>query len=261
VLEVLAERSSDVSLVELAKSMDIPKGSLFRHLKVLEARGFVRQIPETKQYELGARLIYLGFAARRRLRLAEIAEPTMIQLRDRYNETVHLAVLSQFEVVHVATVESGHPVKMACAVGDRTWAHVSALGKALLAWSSPDVIKKIVQERGLPVLTEHTVRTWRELEEELESTRRRGYAVDDEESAIGLRCVAAPICDETAAPVSALSLSAPAERLALDDAHAAASDVQEAAKTISARLGWRTPDRRAEQLSARRGPREHPSGP
>jgi DNA-binding IclR family transcriptional regulator len=258
VLDTLAELP-DASVAELAQLLGVAKGSLFRHLKVLEANDYVQQSPETKRYSLGPRLLYLGHAARAQSRLPEVAVPLMTALRDRFNETVHVGVLSRGEVVHVEVVPSTHPVKMAAEVGDRTWAHVSGLGKVLLAWGDDDAIESVLRERGLPALTERTIVDRATLDVELERVRSRGYAIDDEESAYGLRCVAAPVRDGRAVVVGALSLSSPAERLSLEAAEQAAAVVIATADAISRRLGWgggsseaSSPSRRVARVRRRR---------
>jgi len=237
VVDTLAE-VPDTSVAELAQLLGVAKGSLFRHLKVLEANGYVLQSPGTKRYSLGPRLLYLGHAARQQLRLPEVAAPLMTALRDRFNETVHMGVLSRGEVVHVEVAPSTHPVKMAAEVGDRTWANVSGLGKVLRAWGGDDAVEFVLRERGLPSLTDRTIVERAALEAELERIRSRGYAIDDEESARGLRCVAAPVRDGRGEVVCALSLSSPAERLSLEEAEEASAAVIETADEISRRLGW-----------------------
>ena len=237
ILDALAE-TSGVNVAELAAFLQVPKGSVFRHLKVLEANGYVRQLPATKRYCLGPRLVYLGHVAKEQLGLGQAALPFMAALRDRFGETVHLGVLTGGEVVHVEVVPSVHPVKMASAVGDRTWAHVSGLGKVLLAWSGDEAVGLVLRERGLPPLTERSIVTREALEEELERVRQDGYAVDDEESAQGLRCVAAPVRDASGDVVCALSLSSPADRLSLADASRAAPQVVASADAVSSALGW-----------------------
>jgi IclR family transcriptional regulator, KDG regulon repressor len=238
ILDALGE-SPGLSLMELASRLDVPKGSLFRQLRVLEASGYVVRAADTKRYWLGPRLIHLGYSARRQLKLADVAEPFMVALRDRFNESVHLGVLDQDEVVHVQATPSLHPVKMVAAVGERTWAHVSALGKVLLAWADPDLVEGVVLRKGLPRFTDQTLCTRAELEADLEQVRQRGYAIDDEESAVGLRCIAAPVRRGDGRLAAALSVSSPADRLSLGDAHAISGAIREAADSISEELGWR----------------------
>jgi DNA-binding IclR family transcriptional regulator len=123
-------------------------------------------------------------------------------------------------------------------IGEWTYCHCSGLGKVLLAWSEPDLVSEAIRERGLPALTGRTVRTASELAAALEVVRSAGFALDDEESAVGLRCVAAAIRDGTGKVVAAISLSSPADRLAHDDALRLAPRIISSAGTISRRLGW-----------------------
>ncbi len=237
ILEEIAESPSR-TLAEISRSLDVPRAGVFRHLKALEALGYVATSNDSKRYVLGPRLIYLGIAARSQMRLADIARPVMVALRDEFNETVNLGVLARGEVIHVEVVPSTHPVKMAVQVGEWTYCHCSGLGKVLLAWSEPDLISEAIRERGLPALTDRTVRTASELAAALEAVRSAGFAIDDEESAVGLRCVAAPVRDGTGKVAAAISLSSPADRLARDDALRLAPRIISSAGGISRRLGW-----------------------
>ena len=131
-------RSAPLHMTELSHQLEVPKGSLHRHLAVLERRGYVAR-DHSKRYSLGPRVISLGYDSTRQQGLVEVARPVMAALRDEFNESILLAVLSTGDVVHVHVEPSRHPVKMAAEVGERTAAHVSSLGKAILAWSDPDV--------------------------------------------------------------------------------------------------------------------------
>ncbi len=237
ILEGIAE-SPGCTLAELSRSLDAPRAGVFRHLKALEALGYVETVKDSKRYVLGPRLIYLGVAARGQMRLPEIARGEMVALRDEFNETVNLGVLARGEVIHVEVVSSTHPVKMAVEVGERTYCHCSGLGKTLLAWSEPEVVAEAIRERGLPALTEHTIRTASQLDAALAAIRSEGFAMDDEESALGLRCVAAPVRDGTGKVVGAISLSSPADRLSKDHARRLGPRMIDAAGAISRRLGW-----------------------
>jgi len=236
-LEAIAERPAS-SLAELSRALEAPRAGVFRHLKALESLGYVETRKGTKQYVLGPRLIYLGVAARNHMRLPEIAHPQMVALRDEFNETVNLGVLAHADVIHIDVVSSTHPVKMAVQVGELTYCHCSALGKVLLAWSEPDVVARVIRERGLKSLTDRTIHGSADLDAALAKIRSQGFALDDEESAPGLRCVAAPIRDGSGCVAAALSLSSPADRLSLHDALRLAPRMIESANAVSRRLGW-----------------------
>lgn len=240
ILETIAEMQ-DCSLAELARRMELPKGSVFRHLRVLEERGYVVHSTDTKRYALGPRLVYLGFVARSSLALPQVAASALRKLHETFNETIHLGVLNQSEVVHVETIPSTHPVKMASEIGERTFAHISSLGKALLAFADPEIVDRMIEARGLPRFTNATICTPKEFKRELARVRELGYAIDDEESAVGLRCVGCPIRDESGRVVAAVSLSSPVQRLTRQEADDLAPVLAAAADEISRGLGWTGP--------------------
>lgn len=233
--------ADEPSLGSLAQQLGIPKGSLLRHLRVLESAGYVTMAPQTKFYSLGPALIHLGFVARQRLRIPEIAMPALRWLRDRYDESVHLGILSGPDVIHVAVAPSTQPVKMAVPVGERTFAHVSALGKALLAWAQPGRLDEIMAERGLPALTARTMTSADQLRRDFHLIRERGWSLDDEESADGLRCIAAPVRSEQQDVLAAISISAPSTRLSHEKLATMAPVLARVADQVSTQLGWPGP--------------------
>jgi IclR family acetate operon transcriptional repressor len=239
-LAIVAEigDAGEIPLGQLGVRLQIPKGSLLRHLRVLEAAGYVTMAPQTKFYSLGPALIHLGFVARQRLRVSDLAVPALCWLRDRYDESVHIGILSGPDVIHVGVAPSRQAVKMAVPAGERTLAHVSALGKALLAWAPSSALDEIVAERGLPQLTARTITNVEHLRREFELIRKRGWSIDDEESAIGLRCVAAPVRDERSNVIAAISVSAPVSRLSQSKAKEVGPVVAHVADHVSLRLGW-----------------------
>jgi DNA-binding IclR family transcriptional regulator len=237
ILDMLAEMP-DSSMAQLAERLQLPRGSVFRHLRVLVDHGYAVCDPASKRYSVGPRLIYLGHVARSGLALAGISQPFLEELHDRFNETTHIGVLTGGEVVHIAVLASSHPVKMASAVGERTSAHISALGKALLSSLDTAGVKEVIGRRGMRRFTPSTIITLEGLLQELDDVRERGYAIDNEESAVGLRCVGCAIRDEGDRVVAAISVSAPSQRLSLGEAKKMAPTVREVAEAISRRLGW-----------------------
>jgi IclR family acetate operon transcriptional repressor len=237
ILDMLAEMP-DSSLARLAERLQLPRGSVFRHLRVLVDHGYAVCNPDSKRYSVGPRLIYLGHVARSGLALTGICQPFLETLHGQFNETSHIGVLTGGEVVHIAVVASSHPVKMASQVGERTSAHTSALGKVLLSGLDTSAVKEVIARRGLNSFTASTITTLDSLVRELDEVRERGYAIDDEESAVGLRCVGCPIRDEGDRVVAAISVSAPAQRLSVAEARRVAPALRQVAAEISRRLGW-----------------------
>ncbi len=238
VLEKLAE-APDMPLVDLAAAVGLNKATVFRHLKVLARRGYVTQDPDTKRYALGYRLLDLGFHARTNLHLPRVARSGMAALSATFNETVHLGVLMDNEVVHIAVVPSTHPLKMASEVGERTLVHVSALGKCLMAWQDPDALDALLAGPGLPPVSGRAITSRRAFEQELDTVRTQGFAIDDQESLEGLRCVGAPVRVAGGAVVGALSLSGPVDRVSAARLPEMTDALRAHADQISMLCGWK----------------------
>ena len=243
IIDAIAD-AGEVTLTDLSERLAIPKGSVLRHLRVLEAAGYVMSEPRKKSYSLGPALIHLGYEARRRLRVTDVAGPAINWLRDTYEESVHVGIVAGDDVVHVAVAASFQPIKMAVPVGHRTFFHASALGKCLLAWEDPEYVDELVARCGLPGLTPRTITEPSVWKRELELVRERGWSTDDEEAAPGLFCVAAPVRDESGKVIAAISISAPTTRLCRRDAEKLAPQLIDAANHVSAGLGWHERDGR-----------------
>lgn len=210
-LEHLADADGRLALTELAEISGLPMPTIYRLMRTLVNRGYVRQEP-SKRYALGPRLIHLGEIAERLL--GSWAQPSLAQLVDEVGETANMAVLEGDEVVYVAQVPSRHSMRMFTEVGRRVNPHCTGVGKALLAQLPDSVAREIVTRTGLPSFTPHTITDLDALLEELGTIRRRGYALDDGEQEIGVRCVAVPL---TGTPtLAAISISGPQGRLPLN---------------------------------------------
>lgn len=168
------------------------------------------------RYLLGSEVLRLAFDFYDRLDVRVLREPTLERLRHELNETVHLGVLDDAEVVYVDKLEPSRPIALTSKVGGRNPAHSTAIGKALLAWTyaTPEAIEAWVATSGpLVRRTPRTIVEPRTLAREMARIRSDGFSKDMEESEIGVRCVAAPVLFGAAPPVAAISVSAPKERL------------------------------------------------
>jgi IclR family transcriptional regulator, acetate operon repressor len=208
-LEVLAQGGGRLPITELAGRSGLSLGTVHRLLASLAARGYVRQ-DDDRRYALGTALLPLGDAATRLL--SSWAVPYLSQLAERCGETANLAVLEDDHVIYVAQAPGRHRMRMFTEVGRRVLPHSTAVGKVLLAWQDPDHVRRVLLRLGLPVRTPHTLTTVAAFGAELSAVRERGWAVDDEEEELGVRCLAVPVGPGERA-VAAVSVSAPASRL------------------------------------------------
>jgi IclR family KDG regulon transcriptional repressor len=243
ILDTLSQKPQGVSLRELSAQVELPKGTTHRLLSSLAYFGYVRQDLTTKDYFLGFRLVELGNRLLNQLDLRTEAKPLLLELGRRVKETIHLVILDQNEVLYIDKVESDENhvgLRMASRIGSRTKAHSCAVGKVLLADLSESQLEEYTKQQGLPKLTERTLTDLRQLKEHLEVVRKRGYAVDDEENERGIRCVAAPIRNESGRVIAATSISGPAIRITRQRIRDTLQrEISETAANISKRLGFR----------------------
>ena len=222
---------------DLARRLDLAKSTTHRLLATLTDQGLLEQDPDTGRYRLGLAVFDLA-AAVQSLDLHEASLSVMTDLRNRTGETVQIAVLDGREVVYVERLDSPNTLRLFLEVGRRNWAHCTGCGKALLAFAPTAEVDRILRNWRLPTKTPHTITRITALRQELEATRRRGYARNRHESEVGVVSVAAPIRDATGRTVAAVSVAGPADRLEAYEAELAGATVG-AAAAISRRLGHR----------------------
>lgn len=213
-LDLLADAGGTQTLSELAASTELPPPTIHRLLRTLVGRGYVRQLAN-RRYALGPRLIRLGDGASRQL--GQIAEPVLSQLVEDLGETANLAVLDGDMVLYVAQVPSRHSMRMFTEIGRRAHTHATGVGKAILSQLDEETVRALVGRAGMPRATEQSIADPEELVTHLARIREKGYAVDDNEQEIGVRCYAVPV--PNAPTPTAVSVSGPQARV--DDAFGA----------------------------------------
>ena len=236
-LECLADAGDGIGLSALAETAALAPSTAHRLLAGLRERGFAHQDPESGLWHVGATAFTVGNAFLRGRSYVALARPHMRGLVDRAGETANLAALDKTEAVYLAQIECDQMMRAFARPGARVPLHCSGVGKALLAALPAAEIEAVVTATGLPRLTERTLVEAEALYADLDAARRRGYAIDDGEHAVGLRCVAAAIHDESGRPLAALSISGPAARI--DDAKldALGRMVAETGRALTEELG------------------------
>jgi DNA-binding IclR family transcriptional regulator len=214
-LHAVAESDEPASLGALVSRLEWSKPAVYRLVRTLEAVGALRQ-QDSKGYVLGPSIITLGQAALRATRLHDIARPYLEELADRVGETVVLTVLDRLEVVYIDRIESDQILIPRTKLGSRLPAHCTATGQALLAGFADDEVRRMYRGRRLEARTSHTIAGLDELIDRLAKTRRRGYALNNEELAVGHRAVAAPLRNHAGEYVAAMSISVPSARVSLE---------------------------------------------
>ncbi|WP_198409895.1 IclR family transcriptional regulator [Microlunatus flavus] len=231
ILERIAAAGGEASLSDLASQTSLPLPTIHRMLRTLSGTGYVIQ-SSNRRYMLGPGLIRLGEVAHERLGL--LARPELARLVDVLGETANMAVLDSDMVVYVAQVPSPHTVRMFTVVGRRVHVHDTGVGKAILAGLPHERVRAIVDRRGLPPATPRSIATMAALEDDLERIRAVGYAVDDEEQEIGVRCYAMAV-PGTPLP-TAISVSGPGGRVDAAFGERAVPELRRAVERLSSVL-------------------------
>lgn len=237
VIEYLAERDDWVGLRTLARDLDLVPATAHRYLTSLKHLGYVQQHPQDSRYQLSLRIVSIASRVLERIHLQHIVRPWMKELTAIINETTHLAVLDGREIVFIEKVDSNQAVQMRSRAGSRAHLHSTASGRALLAFLPDDERDSILADLELPALTSNTITDRSALIEQLELIRERGYAMDDEENEVGIRCVGVPIFDHTGHVAGAISISGWKITMTLERLPELALRLQDTCRAISRELG------------------------
>lgn len=237
------QSEDELGVTELSRRLGLHKNNVFRLLATLEERGYVEQTENGDLYRLSLSCLELGQAFVRGRDLLREAQPVLARLAREAGETVHLAVLQDFEVVHLAGEQPDQMLRAGLRIGRRLFPHCSALGKVLLGCAGEGVRhaydREIVAGGGLTAATPATIVDGVKLQEHLRSVASQGFALDVEECEAGLSCAAAPVYDGASRLVAALSISGPAVRLDPETLlRTIVPRVVAGAEHLSARLGF-----------------------
>jgi DNA-binding IclR family transcriptional regulator len=238
-LKAFSEDEVEIGVSSLAKRLGVAKSTVHRLAVTLVSEGMLEQNPENERYRLGIALFGLGALVRRRMDVSSEARPHLFSLRESTGETVHLAILDRLEIMYIYNLESPQAIRMRSDIGVRKPAFCTAEGLVMLAFQPPALVNEIIA-RGLKARTAKTKTDPDVLWRTLERVRQDGYAIEDEESEVGMRSVAAPIRNASADVVAAIGVAGPVQRLSDEVVAGFAPRVLEAAATISARIGYRS---------------------
>jgi IclR family pca regulon transcriptional regulator len=212
VLEAFSRESPSLSLTQIAAATGLNKSTVFRFTHTLEELGFLTRNPETKQYRPGLKVLRLGFTALNSLEMGQIAEPFLKGLSARCNETTNMTIRDESEIVYVARNKTRQILAVDLQLGSRLPVHCTSMGKVQLIDLSREELLHLLGPGPYPMMGPNTITTLDGLVAELGDVRRRGYAINDEELAVGLRAVAAPVRGPQSRVVAAINISIPSAR-------------------------------------------------
>ena len=236
-LDVLAESPDAVSLKLASGKAELHPSTAHRILTALVRDRMVERVDQGS-YRLGMRLLELGNLVKSRISVREHALPFMRELHAATGEAVNLSVRRDDEIVYIERTSSGRSLmRVVNIIGARAPLHITAVGKLFLLEDGAEGLKTYAERTALPAFTKNTIHALPALEKELDRVRRQGYAIDNEEAELGVRCVGAGIRDDTGALVAGLSISSPAERMK----PGWSAMVRDTAEKISRAIGYRGP--------------------
>jgi DNA-binding IclR family transcriptional regulator len=222
----------ELSLAELAAKTGMNKNATFRSLFTLVQAGLIDKSEETGNYRLSLKLVELGRAAREGQQLPQLARPLMQELWERFQETVNLAMLHNNELVLVEVVECRQPLRLTETPGLIQPLHATALGKAVLSVMNEQERRKLVRQHAMTRFTDKTITEWPKLRKELEETKKRGWALDDEENTLGGRCIAVPLTQKNQV-VGGMSISGPVSRITEEKIQEMAEEIKKRCQSLS----------------------------
>ncbi len=254
VLDAVGAAPDGLSQTELTEKLSLPRTTIYRLLATLVARGMLRRDPARKVYRLGFRWFEMARQSYTMPDLVAAAANEMRGLRDLTGETCYLATLDGLEVISLERCDGAHSERSAAALGQRKPLHCTSQGKAILSAMNSEMRDGIVRDLTLKPLTPLTITDRRRLNAELNITAARGYAIDDEEIVLGVRCVGAPIVDSQGAVRGAISVAGPAYRLTRQRLELLGPEIAEAARRVGAEIGALKPNARLGEVQAVPGP-------
>ncbi|CNE54206.1 glyoxylate bypass operon transcriptional repressor IclR [Yersinia nurmii] len=238
-LEYISESQGQVALTDLAQQAGLPNSTTHRLLTTMQQQGFVRQVGDLGLWTMGAHAFIVGSSFLQSRNLLAMVHPILRRLMDESGETVNLAVLdhSDYQAIIIDQVQCTALMRMSAPIGGKLPMHASGAGKAFLSTLPDEKLVQLLHKKGLHAYTQHTRTNPVSLKENLAQIRKQGYSFDDEEHALGLRCIAACLYDEHHEAFAAISISGPVSRITDDRVTELGALVIHAAKEITQSYG------------------------
>lgn len=237
ILELLAMQKNGLGVTEIGNRIGLHKSTVHRLLSALGERGYVEKNPDSGIYQLGLKLVEISSIHLNSIELKTEAAPHLRKLAGQSNQPVHLATFVDGEVIYLEKVETLMSIRMYSQIGKRVPVHCSAVGKALLTGMKDHEIKEVLENTKLVKYTPNTLESVADILAEVKETRKRGWAVDEEEHEEGIRCIAAPIFDYRGKVIAAVSTSGPSNIITKERDDEISQYVLNAAREISKRMG------------------------
>ena len=238
VIDLLASNDNDLSFSEILNSLNIPRASLARILKILTDRGIITKTGARGFYSLGMKLLYLGNRLESKLELRSVAWPFMQELASKTGKTIELSTIDRDQLILIDQIEGNEGVRLFSRIGSAyPYFHTLGAGKIYLAHMEKEKRKDVLNKIGLPTVTKHTITDIDQLEKEMSIIIKNGYAFEDQELREGVRRVVAPIYDYHGSLVGCIGIASPIFSFTYEDRKYLGRMVKEVAHKISSGMG------------------------
>ncbi|ALS21235.1 MULTISPECIES: IclR family transcriptional regulator [Paenibacillus] len=238
ILDLFDEYHKELKITEISSRMDLHKSTVHSLLKTLQEYHYIEQNPDNGKYRLGMKLLERSSRLVQSLDIRQAANPFLQKLSKTTGQTAHLVILDGKEGVYIDKVEGDKAVIRYSRIGRRIPLHCSAVGKALIAFKSPEQIRSILKGYEYQKHTEKTIRTEEAFLQELERVRKRGYATDDQENEPGVFCIAAAVRDHSGEVIAAISVSMLKARVTDEDKEEYVKLLLQTVEELSERMGY-----------------------
>lgn len=239
ILEVLSDYEDGLGITEISEKVELHKSTVHRLLNTLVYKEYIKQDKNTNKYGLTLKLFELGNKKVEKMDIVSIAQPYLKELVEKTNEVVHLVVREGIEVMYLSKVEPQKSMKMYTRIGMRKPMYCTAMGKAMLSHMTKEEIDKIWNASDIKRLTDNTIVDLCKLKENLIDIRTKGYAMDEQEVEMGIRCIGTVVRDYKGQVCGGISLSSSIITFTEDKEEFFSKMLLEYADKISKELGYR----------------------
>jgi IclR family KDG regulon transcriptional repressor len=216
ILNKLAEFPDGIQITRLSEQIGLTKSTTHRLLSTLSSMNYVVKDEETDKYRLGLQILFLSRNLLNNTDIVTVSKPYLEKLTQDVNETAHLCIEDNGEVMYIDKIESNQTIRMYSRIGSRAPMYCTGVGKVLLSGMTPDYLDEVIAKMNFVAKTPTTITSKEELLEEIEKVKQQGYALDDCENEVILRCIASPIYDHNGKIVASFSISGPRNRVTME---------------------------------------------
>lgn len=242
IMELLSDHDEGLGITEIGERLGLHKSTVHRLLSTLIYKEYVVKDKESNKYMLTLKLFELGNKKVEKLNILSASRVYTKSLMESINEVVHLVVPDENNIVYIDKVEADNTIRMASNIGRHSPMYSTSVGKAIMAFLSEEEVDAIWEKSNIVKYTDRTITDLTRLKQELERVRQKGYAEDDEENELGVRCIGAPVFNYSGKVEGAISISGPTIRVTKDKVEEYGREVKKFADLISRELGYKSFD-------------------